>query len=221
MSSDAADSETKAGTDVSDDMTLLGSMKISEWPSSAVDKPKRKLPKHMRDLLEPGAEYTPWGDIIFELQGQDADGTLLPDFPLEKYKQMSPEWLNSWFSPPIFFSNINLSYTIGFAQIPTPIRLDRINRGAHFKWKWPLTHEERIKELEAVLLDERWERQVNDIKAAIEYHKEFDGNALCESDMINFHNGRRLEEGEYPPGQPGWVEVSTLEYVLLSILILN
>ena len=56
-----------------------------------------------------------------------------------------------------------------------------------------LTHEQRIKELEDVLRDERWGHEFDDIKASIEYHKEFDGNVMYESTFVRFQNGRRLE----------------------------
>jgi hypothetical protein len=132
MSLDTA-SEKPASMDASENMTLVVGMKKSEspLPASAVDQPKRKFPKDYQDLFEPGAEYTPWGDMIFELHDQDADGILLPDLPIEKYKQMPPAWHNSWFSPPTSLSNINQITNIGLAQMPAPIRPDRIKRRPH------------------------------------------------------------------------------------------
>jgi hypothetical protein len=148
--------------------------------------------------------------MIFELHGKDADSILLPDLPIGKYKQMPPAWHNSWFSPPTSLSNINEMTNIRLAQMPAPIRSDRIKRRPHLGGNWPLTHEERIKELEAILLDELWQVQLDDIKAAINYHKELDGKAICKWGSVSFYNGRRPEGGEYPPGQPTWIEVSNL-----------
>jgi hypothetical protein len=42
---------------------------------STAFRPKRILPKN--PVLAPGAEYTPWGDLMWELRGQE-DGTLGP-----------------------------------------------------------------------------------------------------------------------------------------------
>jgi hypothetical protein len=50
----------------------------------------------------------------------------------------------------------------------------------------------------------------DNIKAAIEYHKEFDENILCEPILVHFNNGRREDRNEKSTGlhRDCWVEVS-------------
>ena len=81
-------------------------------------------------------------------------------------------------------------------------------------WKWPLTHNERIAELEEILRDDHHEPSWENIRAAIEFHRKFDGEAICDAHpQVRFQNGQQLKDGEWPTLQSGqwqlkyWVEV--------------
>jgi len=94
-----------AGSDNPQNMTIVavGQEKSSEVasPSSHTVRPKRILPENLVHVLEPGAEYTPWGDLMWELYGLE-DGTL-SDGPLpEKVLQNWTEWRDSNLSHPPF-----------------------------------------------------------------------------------------------------------------------
>jgi hypothetical protein len=75
---------------------VVGREKCSEVPppSSQNVRPKRILPKHLVPMLEPGAEYTPWGDLVWELYGLE-DGTLGTGPLPEKVLQNFSEWQES------------------------------------------------------------------------------------------------------------------------------
>jgi len=79
------------------------------------------------------------------------------------------------------------------------------------EWKWPLTHRERIEELEGVLRDESWEPNFENIKAAIEYHKGFDLDTICDRDDVFFQHGRRLESLHEMTIGACWAEVGNSE----------
>jgi len=91
----------------------------------------------------------------------------------------------------------------GFRDTPKP------SRRPFSHWKWPLTHKERIEELEAILKDDRLDICFPDVKAAIRYHQEFDENTECDHTLVYFQDGRQLESREFlnPKGQSSWVEV--------------
>jgi hypothetical protein len=115
--------------------------------------------------------------------------------------------------PPTVTSVIlELISILGFKDAPMPLR----DPFPHHKW--PLTNKERIKELEAVLQDDNWEWSFNNIKAAIQYHQEFDENALCSEEEVFFQDGRRLGSDEHPTSQDFWVEV-ILKAPILFFLI--
>jgi hypothetical protein len=61
-------------------------------------------------------------------------------------------------------------------------------------WEWPLTHSERIAELQEALKDESFLLHKDNIQAAIAYHKELDPNALCDPKFVHFQNGQEVEE---------------------------
>jgi hypothetical protein len=58
----------------------------------------------MKYKLEPGAEYSPWGDMVWELYGLP-DGTLPDDpFPANDERLRTPYWQKSdIFSSHLFF----------------------------------------------------------------------------------------------------------------------
>jgi len=111
MSSDTSPSSSPssqrqlAGSDNPQSMTTVsvGQEKCSEVdsPSSHTVRPKRILPKNLAHLLEPGAEYTPWGDLMWELYGLE-DGTLSGGPMPEKVLQNWSEWRDSNLSDPPF-----------------------------------------------------------------------------------------------------------------------
>ena len=169
--------------------------------------PKRKLPKHLIPHVQPGAEYSPWGDAMWELCGSEPDGTLRFTIDAEKKASENREyWHKSMFHQLLIFVQINR--ITGFAEAPMP------HRQPFPDWKWPLTHNERIAELEEILRDDHHEPSWENIRAAIEFHRKFDGEALCDAHpQVRFQNGQQLKDGEWPTLQSGqwqlnyWVEV--------------
>jgi len=111
MSSDTSPSSSSssqrrpAGSDNPQSMTTVavGQEKCSEVasPSSHIVRPKRILPENLVQVLEPGAEYTPWGDLMWELYGLE-DGTLSNGPLPEKVLQNWSEWRDSNLSHPPF-----------------------------------------------------------------------------------------------------------------------
>ncbi len=92
-------------------------------------------------------------------------------------------------------------------------------------WKWPLTHNERVAELEEILRDDHHEPSWENIRAAIEFHRKFDGEALCDAHpQVRFQNGQQLKDGEWPTLQSGqwqlkyWVEVIPRAPILFLML---
>jgi hypothetical protein len=57
-------------------------------------------------MLEPGAEYTPWGDLVWELYGLE-DGTLSIGPLPEKILQNFSEWQESNLPSPHSMSSAN------------------------------------------------------------------------------------------------------------------
>lgn len=58
--------------------------------------------------------------------------------------------------------------------------------------KWPLTHSERVVELQNALQDPQQFRFHENIRAAIEYHQRFNQQELCSPQLIYFQNGRQV-----------------------------
>lgn len=96
-----------------------------------------------------------------------------------------------------------INCAIGFRDTPKP------SRTPFSHWKWPLTHKERIEELEDILKDDRLDICYPNVKAAIRYHQGFDENAECDHTLVYFQDGRQLESHEFlnRKGQSSWVEV--------------
>ena len=104
MSSDTSPSSSSssqrrpAGSDNPQSTTTVavGQEKCSEVasPSTQNVRPKRILPKYLVPTLEPGAEYSPWGDLMWELYGLE-DGTLSNEPLPEKVLQNWPYWQES------------------------------------------------------------------------------------------------------------------------------
>ena len=70
-------------------------------------------------------------------------------------------------------------------------------------WKWPLTHSERVVELEELLTMDYYKPNHENIRAAIEYHRGFPSNELCSAEFVNFCDGERSEV----QAPPCWPEV--------------
>jgi hypothetical protein len=73
-------------------------------------------------------------------------------------------------------------------------------------WKWPLTHSERIMELQELLTMDYYKRNHENIQAAIEYHRGFPAGEFCSDNRVYFMDGRKLDEEE-DPLPPMWAEV--------------
>jgi hypothetical protein len=79
-------------------------------------------------------------------------------------------------------------------------------------WKWPLTHAERILELERFVMTAHVDQREN-IEAAIEYHRGFPASGLCSPVPVYFINGERVELNELKEWNAGtWFEVKGLDY---------
>lgn len=80
--------------------------------------------------------------------------------------------------------------------------------------KWPLTHKERIDELQGYLEDASQFRYHLDISAAIDFHRAFNGDDLCTLEPVYFHQGRQVDANE----RSGlcWMEVSALHSYSIS-----
>lgn len=85
--------------------------------------------------------------------------------------------------------------------------------------KWPLTHKERIDELQAYLEDPSQFRYYRDISAAIDFRRTFNGNDLCSLDPVYFHEGRQVDANEC--SGLCWMEVSALLSYFISHSLAN
>ena len=59
-------------------------------PGPTVEAPRRKFPRHLESLLEPGSEYSEYGDYLFALYGMDADG-YLAEGSMREHMERLPE----------------------------------------------------------------------------------------------------------------------------------
>ncbi|KAN0067981.1 hypothetical protein V8E54_013909 [Elaphomyces granulatus] len=155
---------------------------MPDMNTTTANKPKRELPAFMELILEDGAENTPWGDLYWRMFGRP-DGSL--------GDEINQEALDNW-------DEIIASPCPDY---PKPLRPLPESH-------WPLTHAERIRELESLLNDERFSSTVRNIRAAIRHHRSFDQNALCGDGPVYFQNGRVLERNEIVilPYEPFWME---------------
>jgi hypothetical protein len=74
---------------------------------------------------------------------------------------------------------------------------------------------QRIEELQALLQDENFSMDFDNIKAAITYLEGFDGDLLCKPAIVNFQDGQLLESLDQATGDPLWTEVSIAETYFL------
>ncbi|KAK2805254.1 hypothetical protein FQN50_006279 [Emmonsiellopsis sp. PD_5] len=157
--------------------------------SNTGDQPRRKFPPEVARYLRPNSEYTRWGDFLFEVYGSHPDGTLAKGDVLTPEQERRLDGL----------------YERKYKDVEFPARLT-----PPLKSKWPLTHAERIAELEEILekdlptLDYKDDKN---IKAAIEYHKGFkDQNELCEPTLLQFSDGKiDMEDSDDPHA---WYEIN-------------
>jgi hypothetical protein len=83
------------------------------------------------------------------------------------------------------------------------------------QWKWPLTHSERITELEDYIRDDTHQIHTANVHAAINYHKTFPPNDICSTAEVKFQKGLLVEKLDL--SGPAWFEVSN---IYLSLLFL-
>ena len=84
-------------------------------------------------------------------------------------------------------------------------------RPPEVNWKWPVTHSERIVELQELLTMDYWKKNHENIRAAIENHRGLPGGEFCSNDEVCFMGGRKLDEEEHAH-PPFWVEVEHPSY---------
>ena len=88
-------------------------------------------------------------------------------------------------------------------------------------WKWPLTHQERICELEAYIQDNEntpFKIRIENVKAAIEYHKTFPKDEYCSVAFTYFQSGEIRQKKDLTVAEePHWREVSNIFNHDLSI----
>ncbi|KAK2797709.1 hypothetical protein FQN51_008288 [Onygenales sp. PD_10] len=163
--------------------------------SNTGEQPRRRFPPEVACLLQPNSEYTRWGDYLFEVYGSRPDGTLAVGDPLTTEQVLRMERLRE-------SKYKGVEFPARFKSSPTdPPR-----------FKWPLTHAERIAELEEILANDDiptlYYKDSKNIKAAIEYHKGFkDQNELCEPSLLKFSDGKIDLENFSDPH--AWYEVLT------------
>lgn len=79
----------------------------------------------------------------------------------------------------------------------------------NFEAKWPLTHAERIKELEELSKHYEKTAQKENIRAARLYHAQFPPDEVVPEKLIFFQDGKQVEETEIKvDGGVVWDEVS-------------
>ncbi|KAK2739243.1 hypothetical protein FQN55_009523 [Onygenales sp. PD_40] len=163
--------------------------------SNTGEQPRRRFPPEVACLLQPNSEYTRWGDYLFEVYGSRPDGTLAVGDPLTTEQVLRMERLRE-------SKYKGVEFPARFKSSPTdPPRFN-----------WPLTHAERIAELEEILANDDiptlYYKDSKNIKAAIEYHKGFkDQNELCEPSLLKFSDGKIDLENFSDPH--AWYEVLT------------
>ena len=74
--------------------------------------------------------------------------------------------------------------------------------------KWPLSHSERISELEEQLPFYANTNQAKNIIAAIKYHSQYSGEDMVSSEIITFVDGKRIDEANLDANEgTTWFEV--------------
>lgn len=75
--------------------------------------------------------------------------------------------------------------------------------------KWPLTHRERIYELDLMCKEFEGTPQVENIHAAKAWHSQFPLDEYVPDKMVSFQKGKKIEESELKAGLV-WSEVNDL-----------
>src|SRR6202000_2155729 len=63
-------------------------------------------------------------------------------------------------------------------------------------WKWPVSHVERIQELEILLQEAFFEKQYANIRAAFEWHRTMPPDEQCSKESTYFRQGRKVDQKE-------------------------
>lgn len=84
-------------------------------------------------------------------------------------------------------------------------------------WKWPLTHSERIIELEDLLTRDYFKKNHENIRAAIDYHREFPADQLSSDELVDFMDGKKVDFAACYP--PFWSEVKYSVYPKLNFCL--
>jgi hypothetical protein len=96
---------------------------------------------------------------------------------------------------------------------PSTLKWPTFDRGEppNFKWKWPLTHAERIVELQELLTTRYWALQYPNIQGAIDYHRGFPADELCSRERTCFTDGKLVPREDIK--FPFWMEVQPPSYL--------
>jgi hypothetical protein len=96
---------------------------------------------------------------------------------------------------------------------PSTLKWPEFGRGEppDFKWKWPLTHAERIVELQELLTTRYWTLQYPNIQGAIDYHSGFPADELCSRERTHFTDGKLVPREDIK--FPFWMEVKPPSYL--------
>lgn len=70
--------------------------------------------------------------------------------------------------------------------------------------RWPVTHGQRIEELKAICMDARFSPQLENLNAAIKYHKSLAEDDLCSANQTFFMAGSKVEDLETALRQQGY-----------------
>ena len=94
------------------------------------------------------------------------------------------------------------------------------NNATLFEAKWPLTHEERIAELERYYHDPRLHSQQVNILAAINYHRQYPSTSLCSRKATTFSGGRVIPHlDDWDGKSPLWREGIMLMHAYNVVLL--
>jgi hypothetical protein len=138
-----------------------------------------------------GVEDTEWGQLTWELYGKP-NGTI--DF--KRPNEMPEEQLNA-----IMVKCIEISKK--WPQPPLPV----------LNWKWPVSHVERIQELELLLQEPSFEKQHANIRTAIEWHRTMPPDEHCSREYTYFCGGSKVDRKE-TRGLISWCEGAGQQYMM-------